>query len=445
MKLRSFGILCSAVLLAACNSAAQPAEGDHWVATWATSMLQTNIPAAPPAGRGAGAPPQAGGRGGPGRGGPGRGAPGRGGGRGFGPAIRSFDNQTVRMVVNTSIGGRSVRVHLSNVFGTQGVKIGAAHIALHDKDAAIIPASDRTLTFSGNPAATILPGASLISDPVDLAVPALGDLVVSVFFPEDSGPPTNHSTGLHSTYISAPGDFTGQTQFMAASTTNSWYFLSSVDVLAPASAAAIVAFGDSITDGVGTQNNSNGDWPSMLAKRLQASGIKNLAVVNQGISGNQVLRDGAGVSALARFERDVISQPGVKYVMFLEAINDIGTRAGPNAQAGDSFSAADIIAGYKQIVERAHDHGIKVIGCTLTPYEGASYSSEKGEAIREAVNDWIRTSGTLDGMADFEAAVRDPNNPKRYRSDLTRDNLHSNEAGYKAMADSVDLSVFGVK
>ena len=401
---------------------------EHWVATWAASPIATNIaaaPAKPVAIPVAGGAPAA--------------APAK-----PGPApLRSFNNQTIRMVVNTSIGGRSVRVELANTFGTDRLKIGSAHIALRDHDSAIVPASDRKLTFSGLDSATIPPGASMISDPVDLSVPAVGNLVVSVYIPGDSGPPTQHATGLHTTYISSDGDFTGQPDFTPARTSNSWYFLSGVEVLAPADAGVIVAFGDSITDGATSTNDADAAWPSALARRLQAAGATNLAVVNEGISGNRVLADGAGVSALARFERDVLAQPGIKYLIFMEAINDIGitSRAGATP-----VTAEEIIAIYKQMIARAHMHGIKVIGATLTPYEGAAYYSEPGEVVRTAVNQWIRTTDLLDGALDFDAATRDPEHPGKFRPGFNiRDNLHPNDAGYKAMADSIDLSLFGVK
>ena len=296
--------------------------------------------------------------------------------------------------------------------------------------------------FSGLPSATIPKGASMISDPVDLAVPAAGDVVVSVYLPGDSGPPTQHATGLHTTNISSDGDFTGVPDFTPARTSNSWYFLSGVDVLAPADAGVIVAFGDSITDGATSTNDADAAWPSVLGRRLQDAG-SHLAVVNEGISGNRVLADGAGVSMLARFERDVLAQPGVKYLVFMEAINDIG---GASRAGATPVTAEEIIAVYKQMIARAHMRGIKVIGATLTPYEGAGYYSEPGEVIRTAVNQWIRTTGMLDGVVDFDLVTRDPEHPGKFRPGFNiRDNLHPNDAGYKAMADSIDLSLFGVK
>ncbi len=415
------------LLLTAAFAAAQNTgqNSDHWVATWAAATLETNVPAAAPsvpAPVAAGAPAAA--------------APK--------PApIRSFNNQTIRMVVNTSIPGRTVRVELSNTFGKGRLKIGAAHIALHDRDAAIIPVSDRTLTFSGNPSAVVPAGAVILSDPVDLAVPATGDLVISLFVPEDSGPPTQHATGLHTTYISGAGNFVSQRTFANAQTTTSWYFLSAVHVLASADAHAIVAFGDSITDGSTSTIDANADWPSVLARRLQAAGIKNVAVMNHGIGGNRVLRDGNGANALARFDRDVLAQPAVKWVIVMEGINDIGQGAREGAPADAAVTAEELIAAYRQMAARAHERGIKVIGATLTPYEGAAYYSPAGEVIRSTVNDFIRTSGIYDAVFDFDAVTRDPGNPKHFRTEFNiRDNLHPNDTGYKAMADSIDLSIF---
>jgi len=397
---------------------AQKAAG-HWVATWATAPQPAVVLAPPP---------------------PGSNSPG--------PVfqdLKSFHDQTVRMVVRVSLGGRRIRVRLSNAQGRGPLKVGAAHVALHGQGSAIVTGSDRGLRFNGKGTVMIPAGAQMISDAVDLEVPALGELAISVFVPGDSGPPTLHGVALQTTYISVPGrDLTGEASMEGGTTAEYWCWLSGVDVLAPADAAAIVAYGDSITDGATSTANTNRSWPSILAQRLQANrATKDLAVVNTAISGNRLLHDFIGTSALARFERDVLSEPGVKWVTLLEGINDIGFSNLPTAPPGEGVTADDVIGALRQIVERAHVHGIKVLGGTLTPYAGAAYYDEKGEASRETVNQWIRTSGVFDAVVDFDAVVRDPKNPKQIRADFNiSDHLHPNDAGYKAMADAIDLAIF---
>jgi lysophospholipase L1-like esterase len=398
MKLRLTVIL----LLAPFAMYAQ-AKADHWVATWGTAeALVLQAQASGPAG---------------------------------------FRNQTVRMVARTSIGGQRLRIKVENAFGSSPVTIGAAHIALRGKDSEIVAGSDRALTFDGKPGCILSPGVERVSDPVDLKVAALTDLAVSLYFPGETGRPTNHGTGLHTTYISKEGDFTGQSAIADATTTESYYYLAAVDVEAPAEAGALVTFGDSITDGTRSTSNTNHSWPALLAVRLaHDKRTAAIGVANMGISGNRVLYDGAGASMLARFDRDVLSQSGVKWVMLLEGINDIGRigTATPEAPTAD-----DLIAAYRQFIEMAHTHGIKVIGCTLTPYEGAGYAREAGEAVREAVNAFIRTGGAFDAVVDFDAATRDSANPKRIRPDFDPgDHLHPNDTGYQAMANGVDLSIF---
>ena len=349
------------------------------------------------------------------------------------------------MIVHTSIGGHRLRVQLSNAFGAGALQIGAAHIALRDKDSAIVAGSDRPLTFGGRPSFNIPPAAEALSDPVDLDVPKLSDLVISIYVPVEIATPTIHLTGLHTTYISKqPGDLTGAPSIAEAQTVQLWYWISAVDVEVPEKAGLIVAFGDSITDGATSTPDANRSWPSQLAQRLAADKkTENIAIVNEGISGNRLLNDGAGVSALARFDRDVLSQPGVKWLIVLEGINDIGLGVRPGAQPPDVVSADDLIAAHKQIIERAHMHGIKVIGATLTPYVGAAYATDQGEVAREAVNDWIRTSHAYDAVIDFDKAVQDPANPKQILPAYNiRDHLHPNDDGYKAMAAAVDLSLF---
>jgi lysophospholipase L1-like esterase len=399
---------------------------EHWVATWAASPQETRVFTPPPAA----AQPNAGGQ-----------TPAQ-------PAPASppttFHDQTVRMIVHTSIGGRRVRVELSNAFGAKPLTIGAAHLALREKDSAIVTSTDRELTFSGKPSCTIPPAAQMLSDAVDLEVPQLSDLAISLFLPEDTGLPTTHATGLHTTYISGPGNFTGAAALTNGTTSRSWYLISGVEVLAATETGLIVAFGDSITDGATSTVDADRSWPSLFARRI-LSNIANTrwAVVNEGISGNRVLRDIAGANALARLDRDVFSQPGVKWMTLMEGINDIGRATGNGAQPADAVTAEDVIAGLRQIVERAHLHGIKVLGATLTPYEGAAYYSETGEAMREAVNRWIRAGGQFDAVVDFDAVVRDPSHPKQIRADFNiRDHLHPNDAGYQAMANAIDLAIF---
>ena len=360
------------------------------------------------------------------------------------PVSQGFDNQTIRMIVHTSVGAHRARVRLSNEYGKDVLVIGAAHIALRAQEGAIVPASDHALTFSGKPSFTIPAGAEVISDPVDMDVPELGDLAISVFVPGKIDAPTQHGTGLHPTYLAGPGDFTGKAEITEVSKQESWFFLSGVDVTASKDAGVVVAFGDSITDGARSTVDANAAWPSELARRILAAhgGKHELAVVDAGISGNRVLHDLIGDNALRRFDRDVIAQPGVKYVIVLEGINDIGFPNSPFG-GGQEVTAGEIIGGLYQLVERAHVHGIAIFGGTLTPFEGASYASADGEAKRVAVNNWIRTGGAFDGVVDFEAAVRDPQQPTNLLAAYdSGDHLHPNDAGYKAMGDAVDLALF---
>lgn len=397
----------------------------HWVATWTTPQPLIKAPPRPPGPAPAPGPARAG-------------TPGRG----FDPALRAimtngFHNQTVRMIVRSSIGGSRVRIRLENAFGAAPVAIGTAHVALRNNDSGILPASDRALTFSGRPNCTIGPGMVILSDSVDLPVAKQSDLAVSLYFPEETGPPESHN-GLHPAYISKEGDHTGETELSDTVTSGAYYWLAGVDVLASPNASLVVALGDSITEGFRSTPNENRTWPDRLSSRLLANkATSDMAVVNQGIGGNRLLRDGTGASALARLDRDVFSQAGVKWMIVLETINDIGH------SNTEPASADDLIAGFRQIVHRAHEIGIKVVGCTLPPYEGASYYSEAGEATRQAVNKWIRAPGSFDAVADFEAATQDKANPKKLRAEFDPgDHLHLNDAGYQAMADAVDLSIF---
>ena len=420
MNLRLIPIVAfTAVLLPA-----QSAQ-DHWVATWTTGQLLAHLPA-PGGGRG------------------------RGGARGGAPknddpaqaiAAHGFSHQTVRMIAHTSIAGRRLRIKLENAFGGAPVMVGSAHVALREKDSAIVTASDRALAFNGKPGVTIPPGAAILSDAVDFQVPARADLAISLYFPGETGAPTLHINALHNTYISQEGDATGAASIDNAIVTQSSYFLAAVDVAAPANAFLLVAFGDSITDGHFATNEANADWPDVLAVRLAANKqTANIAVGNQGINGNRVLRDNTGVNALARFDFDVLGQAGVKWMTLLEGVNDIGRAKNRPA---DAVTADELIAGYKQIIERAHAHGIKVIGCTITPDEGyALYWTEEGEKVREAANEWIRSGGAFDAVVDFDKATRDAADPKRLAPNFdSGDHLHPNDAGYKAMGDAFDIAI----
>jgi lysophospholipase L1-like esterase len=384
-------------------------SNEHWVTTWATAQQLTPQPRLP---------------------GPGPNLP------------ETLKNQTVRMFARTSIGGRRVRIQVSNAMGSKPLVIGSAHIALRNKATAIVPGSDRALTFSGRASMTVPPGALIVSDPADLGVPKLTDLAVSLYLPEDTGTPSIHPLGLHTNYI-ADGDATAKTSLDAAATTTGYLWISCIDVLAPASASAIVAFGDSITDGFATTVDKDEAWPTLLAKRLAANkSTENVAVLNLGISGNRVLRDGAGLSALARFDRDVLSRTGVRWMTLLEGINDITFSALP-IFSSEAVTAEDLIGGYLQIIERAHMHGIKVAGATIMPVGGVSTYRESGEAVRQAVNQWIRTSHAFDAVIDFDALMRDPADPKRLRPEFDPgDHVHPDDKGNEKMANAIDLSIF---
>jgi lysophospholipase L1-like esterase len=358
-----------------------------------------------------------------------------------------FTNQTVRLVVHTSLGGNEVRVRLSNAFGTESLLIGAAHIAVRSMNAGTVSGTDRTLTFSGSGSVTIPPGALAVSDSVKLDVPALSDLAVSLYLPGPTGQATWHAAALSTNYVSKPGDFTGAADMPVDRTVTSWFYLTDVEVKATKDTFAVVTFGDSITDGTRSTPDTNHRWPNFLAERLAQHHVK-LSVVDEGIAGNRVLHDLVGPNALARFDRDVLAQPGVGYVTVLLGINDIGdiSRLPAVAQPGRApqpVSADEIIAGHRQMITRAHQQGLKILGCTLTPFEGAAYFTPEGETKRQAVNKFIRTGGAYDGVIDFDAAVRDPDHPAGILAMYdSGDHLHPNDAGYRAMADTIDLSLF---
>jgi lysophospholipase L1-like esterase len=368
------------------------------------------------------------------------------------PATASFSNQTIRQTVRVSVGGGRVRLRLSNEYGTKPLVVGAARIAISDDKGNIKTGTDKPVLFAGKPSAIIPAGAPFLSDPIDLKVEGLTSLSVSLYFPEDTGPCTCHATGVQNGFVSEAGDFTAK-EFTPAQKIQYRAFISGVDVESASTARSVVVLGDSISDGVGATVDANHRWPDLLANRLNAKGAKGWGVVNMGISGNRVLGDGAGQSALARFDRDVLSATGVKAVVIFEGVNDLGIAygnfgTGPmaerfKAQAGRKVTAEDMIGGYRQLIARAHARGLKVIAATITPYGGAMYYSAEGEAVRQAINNWIRTGKEVDGVIDFDAAIRDPANPTQIKDGFhAGDHLHGSDAGYSAMAAVIDLKLF---
>ena len=356
-----------------------------------------------------------------------------------------IDGQTVRQIVHTSLGGKRVRVRFSNAYGANALVIGAAHVALSSGGAAIAPGSDRTLTFNGSPTITIPAGALAVSDAVAIEVPALGDLAVSLYLPENVQATTEHSAGLQTTYISDTGNFTAAVS-VAGTTTQSFYFLSGVEVRASDEARAIVALGDSLTDGFGSTPDTNQRWPNLLAERLQShSGTTRIAVLSAGIIGNRVLHDLVGTSALGRFDRDVLVQTGAKYVIVAEGNNDFGI-PGLIGNPSEEVTAEQVIQGHRQIIDRARAQGLRVYGATLNPIEGITlpgFYSAALEAKRQAVNRWIRTSRAYDDVMDFDKVLRDPAHPTRILPAFdSGDHAHPNDAGYRAMADAIDLALF---
>lgn len=410
MALRFRALPCLALLLtlfsfnpSAALAASQP---DHWVGTWATSPVAL------------------------------RNANDR-----FGAA-----DATYREIVHVSLGGNSVRIIVSNEFGLDSLTIGAAGIAPSAGGDAIDTTLAQTLTFSGRPSVTIPAGALVVSDPVSMKVVALSDLAVSLFVPQQPIRQVSLHSFADQTNYMASGNLVTDKALDSAEKLYSWPFLKGVDVMASGKSASIVTFGDSITDGAHSTRDANRRWPDVLAQRLQADKkTAQLAVLNEGIGGNRVLHDNYGPSALARFDRDVLAQAGVKYLIILESINDIG-HAYALKDPYDVVTADDLIAGLSQLATRAHTHGIKVYGATLTPYTGAGYASPAGEKVREAVNQWIRTTNQLDGFIDFDKVTRDSANPQVFSDAAgSTDHLHPGDSGYKLMGESIDLKIFSGK
>lgn len=359
---------------------------------------------------------------------------------------RTLEDQTVRNVVHVSVGGRRVRVRLSNAFGAAPLLIGAAHVALHGDGASIVPDSDRTLTFSGQPSITIPTGAVALSDPVNLDVPTRSDLAVSVYVPQNTGPATLHESSEDTSYISVMGDFTGATDLPVLESTISRFFVSGVEVQVRDEVGALVTLGDSITEGFRSTQDAHHNWPDLLSARLNSrSGPPRLSVVNQAIGCSRLLFDFCGPNGSGRFDRDVIAVTGVTHVIVALGLNDIGLPIVVGIPS-EVVSADTIITGLRQLIERAHDKGLVIIGATITPVGSSTFPgffTPENEAKRQAVNQWIRTSRAFDGVVDFDKVLRDPAQPNRllpaYNSG---DGVHPNDAGYLVMANAIDLSLF---
>ncbi len=349
----------------------------------------------------------------------------------------SATDQTVRNVVHTSIGGPAARISLSNVFGDRALTFDAVYVGVQGDGAAVKPGTNTRVTFSGGHTSVTVPaGAEVLSDQARLAVPADANLAVSVHVVGASGALTGHNFTAQTSYLSAAGNFAADEAATAFGTSiNRWYWVDAVVVDAPELVDTVAFLGDSITDGVGSTTNANHRYPDYLADRLATRPVvQRFGIMNEGISGNRVLADGAGVSAQARLDRDVLSQPDVKSVVLLEGINDIG--------GGQATSADQVISAYRQLIARAHSADVCIIGGTLTPFAGAfpGYYTPEKDQIRVAVNQFIRTSGEFDSVVDFDAATRDPQNPNRFLPAYdSGDHLHPSDAGYQAMADAVDL------
>ena len=420
------GSACLLALALGFPAIAQPAGDQRWVATWAAPLVarpETPQRPAPPPAAPAGTPVFR-----------------------LIPVLNNdihLDDRTIRQIARATTGGEQLRIVVSNVFGTQPLEIGRAAVARRADGLALVPGTVRMLTFGGDNSANVLPGAVLVSDPVELMVPPLSDLAIDLYLPGDAaaaGSPVSwHNRSDRTSYVSNPGNHAGAVEFPAAAATESWFYLARVEVAARDHTGAVVTIGDSITDGYCSSVDGNSAWPDHLAARFQANGI-DLAVLNVGIGGNRVLGGGAGRSALARFDRDVLLQTGATHVIVLEGINDISGAPRPGV------TAAALIAGHRQLIARARARGLTIFGATLTPFEGTTipgYWTPEGEAIRRELNEWIRTSGEYDAVFDFDAATRDPERPTWFLPEYDcGDRLHPGDAGYEAMANAVDIDLF---
>jgi lysophospholipase L1-like esterase len=364
-------------------------------------------------------------------------------------AADDLRDATVRQIFHLSVGGPMLRVHVSNAFGTEALRFTSVHIArpVSASSSAIDPATDRTLTFGGSSDVTVPPGTEFLSDALNYPVAALSQLAVTFHLDEPPATQTGHP-GSRATSYFVHGDFVAAPNLPDAKHVDHWYQVSEIDVLGSPGAASIVALGDSITDGHGATVNGNDRWTDVLARRLQASAnTRSIGPSNQGIGGNHLLIDGLGPNALARFDRDVLAPAGVRWVILFEGVNDLGGLA-RNGEVTPSEHAAEVkrvLAAYGQIILRAHAHGLRVFGGTITPYVGSDYyhPDSLSEADRQAVNAWIRAAGHFDAVIDFDSVVRDPQHPDRLLPAFDcGDHLHPSPAGYRAMGEAIQLGLF---
>lgn len=382
------------------ETVAPPGNDIHWVGTWGTSPQLTEPRNLPP-------PP-------------------------------GLSSNTLRQVVHVSIGGKKLRVRFSNAFGNGPVTMNAAHLARSNSGSSLATDSDRPLTFGGKPSVTIPVGEIVFSDPLDFDLAPLSDVAVTILFNAVPGDVTGHPGSRTTSYLQS-GDAAAAASLPAATRVVHWYILTGIDVAAEDSAAAIVTLGDSITDGRGSTDDRNNRWPDDLARRLQSDeNTRNIAVLNEGIGGNCVLHGGLGPTALSRFDRDVLDQAAVRWLIVLEGVNDIGGSRGTNSPV-----AQDLIAADQKFIDRAHAKNIRVYGATILPFTGSQYDSPAHEAARLAVNEWIRHSGKFDAVIDFDAATRDPQNPAHLLPVAdSGDHLHPGVKGYELMAATIDLKLF---